>query len=226
MFSITTGGALTSLVHLTASFPKKSKCRTSPSILICSGLRVIAPPVSASPGSFSSPTRMFKLIISQHTVATFLLPSSGETIVFITCSSISRILFPSFSAFLNFSFSLICFKNAESENQTYLIFPESLSSHLARYILSGSQTIAFHSPSGLGMSGDRFKIMSDWLGPCFHLPLFGWSPRPAKRQDGSDVQLAISISLPSTIAWHHIFLNSSLLAFLSCASLFFSSFVI
>ena len=37
-----------------------------------------------------------------------------------------------------------------SLNQTYLIFPVSLSSHLATYIFCGSQTTPFQLPGGTG----------------------------------------------------------------------------
>ncbi len=188
------------LTHLTESFPKKSKCKTLPSILICSGLKVMAPTVSASPGSFSSPTLRFSAKISQHTVAILLLSSSSASKFFTMCSSISGISLPNCSALLNFSRSFLCLRKAESENQTYLIFPESLSCHLAMYIFSGSQTISFQLPGGFGLSAERFRIMSSSLGPSFHFPRLGCFPLPAKRHEGSAVQLAISISFPSTMA--------------------------
>src|SRR3990170_1971878 len=174
MFLMADGGAFTLLTHLTQSFPKKSKCNTSPSILMCSGLNVIAPTVSASLGSFSSPTLMLGLRISQHTVATFLRPSSSASRFLIMCSSIVAICLPRFSAFLNFSFSRFCLRNAESENQTYLIFPVSLSSHFATYILSFSQIAPFQFPEGRWSFGlERFSVTSASLGPSFHFPRCG-----------------------------------------------------
>src|SRR5208283_1848195 len=97
------------------------------------------------------------------------------------------ICLPKVSAFWNFSFSRFCLRNAVSLNQTYLILPVNLSSHLATYILSGSQTTPFQCPVGTGISGGRLRIMSSSFGPSFHFPRCGWSPRPAKRHDGSEV---------------------------------------
>src|SRR5208283_5977104 len=103
------------------------------------------------------------------------------------------ICLPKVSAFWNFSFSRFCFRNAVSLNHTYLILPVSLSCHFATYIFFGSQTISFQSPAGLSTkrlpfsSLGKLRVISFWLGPSFHFPRCGWSPRPAKRQDGSAV---------------------------------------
>ena len=158
---------------------------------------VIAPTVSASSGSFSSPTLMFGFRMSQLTVATFRLFSSLSCEVLRRMwSSIFPICLPKASAFWNFSFSRFCLRNAESVNQTYLTFPVSLSSHLATYILLGSQTTPFQFPGATGLSFGRLSVMSSSRGPSFHLPRCGWSPRPAKRHEGSAVQFAISSFCP------------------------------
>ena len=162
-----------------------------------SSRRVMAPTVSASSGSFSSPTLMLGTKISHATVAT-LRRRFIFGFRFLMMWLHLPDLFAKVSAFWNFSFSRFCLRNAVSLNQTYLTLPVSLSFHLATYILLGSQ-VTFQ-PSGLGASGERFNVMSSWLGPSFHLPRCGWSPRPAKRHVGSAVQLATSKRWPSTSA--------------------------
>ena len=190
-----------SLTHLTLSLPKKSKWMVSPTILMCSFRRVMAPTVSASSGSFSSPTLMLGTKISHETVATFRLSTSLSSRFLRICASICLICLPKVSAFWNFSFSRFCFKKRGVAEPDVLDFACKFVFPLCHVHLVGFPNDAFPVPSGFeARLGGKLRIMSCSLGPSFHFPRCGWSPRPAKRHDGSDVQLAISSFCPSTSA--------------------------